>query len=98
MRQSKPTSGERIVKDIKRNTRWGNEPAFSSRAICCGEYKTSSFSWRFESILITMSPRLKSIAMPKVTTIPRQNDHSSLIGALSLRRIAEHCNASFAGI
>ena len=37
-------------------TRLGNWPAFSKRATCCGEYKTNSFSWRFESILITMSP------------------------------------------
>ncbi len=47
-------------------TRLGNRPAFSKRAMCCGEYKTNSFSWRFESIRITISPRLKSIAMPKV--------------------------------
>ncbi len=52
-------------------TRLGNWPAFSRRATCCGEYRTNSFSWGFESILITISPSLKSIAMPKVTTIPR---------------------------
>ena len=60
-------------------TRLGNKPAFSSRATCCGEYKTNSFSWGFESILITISPSLKSIAMPKVTTIPRPEDGSRYI-------------------
>jgi hypothetical protein len=60
-------------------TRLGNKPAFSSRATCCGEYRTNSFSWGFESILITISPSLKSIAMPKVTTIPRQVEVSSPI-------------------
>jgi hypothetical protein len=59
-------------------TRLGNRPAFSRRATCCGEYRTNSFSWGFESILITISPSLKSIAMPKVTTIPRQFKVSSL--------------------
>lgn len=37
-------------------TRLGNRPAFSRRAMCCGEYKTNSLTWRFESILITISP------------------------------------------
>jgi hypothetical protein len=58
-------------------TRLGNRPAFSRRATCCGEYRTNSFSWGFESILITISPSLKSIAMPKVTTLPRQRKGSS---------------------
>lgn len=38
------------------HTRLGNCPAFSNRAKCWGEYKTSSLSWRFDSILITMFP------------------------------------------
>lgn len=45
--------------------RSGNFPAFSRRAICCGEYKTNSLSWRFDSILITMSPKCRNIAMPQ---------------------------------
>lgn len=44
--------------------RFGNVPAFSSLATCCGEYRTNSLSWRFESIRISISPCLKSIAMP----------------------------------
>ena len=64
-------------------TRFGNWPTFSSRAMCCGEYKTNSFSWRFESILITMSPRMKSIAMPRLTTIPRSTQFSGAEHPLS---------------
>lgn len=45
-----------------RVARLGNAPAFSSLATCCGEYKTNSLSWRFDSILIPMPPLLKSIA------------------------------------
>jgi hypothetical protein len=46
-------------------TRLGNWPAASRRATCCGEYKTSSLTCRFDSILIARTPELGSIAMPR---------------------------------
>lgn len=52
-------------------TRLGNWPTFSRRAMCCGEYKTSSFSWRFERILITIVSLKESIAMPRLQQSPR---------------------------
>jgi hypothetical protein len=52
-----------------RFTRLGNCPALSNRAMCCGEYRTNSLSWRFDRILITMFPWREHRDAP-VTTNP----------------------------
>jgi len=44
--------------------RFGNWPAFSRRAMCCGEYRTSAFTSRFDSILITIAPALGASRCP----------------------------------
>lgn len=70
--QSSTSSSTHPTRFGPRFTRLGNAPTFSSLAMCCGEYRTSSRSWRFDSILITISPRMKSIAMPRLRQAPRK--------------------------
>ena len=64
--QSSTSSSTHPTRFGPRFTRLGNAPTFSNLATCCGEYSTNSRSWRFDSILITISPRMKSIAMPRL--------------------------------
>jgi hypothetical protein len=54
-----------VVNCLNKASLLGNWPAFSSGVICCDEYRISYFSRHFESILITMFPRMKRIVMPR---------------------------------